>query len=386
MTKIPSPSIASLFPPGSKILLTGTGRQFIERIGIEAAREVVAGVLTGKNIRDQTEPLTRRRVAQVTGGVVALFAHGMAVIPDFKTQLSKLALAQLQSKLGKNKAEIWPAQWLIGLTDKGYQNILSGDSAKRNAYIAGFELAIADAAAKCKNDLGDLRLALGFVTTPAGKMVELDWAGIARLTTAIGCATLAIRGSDKSLYGKLFERLVLGSVLSILGFRLAKTGDKPGNSKVFWLSDSSDTRESDATAIYKPGKLARFDIGFIGPGNSEISKDKLSRFAQVAVRDKVEHSSKTFIVVDRLPPTGKTHAAAKLINAEIVQMSMKYWPRELAQHLGCWFETKFELANIEDSKVEAYLRSQLKTVPLQNFLADGVVNGADESDNETEVE
>lgn len=77
------PSIANFLPKGTKVLLTGSGRQFIERIGVEAARKVVAGVLTGENIRDQTEPLTRLRVAQVTGGIVAFFAHAKAAIPDF---------------------------------------------------------------------------------------------------------------------------------------------------------------------------------------------------------------------------------------------------------------------------------------------------------------
>lgn len=373
-----TPMISDLFPKGAKVLLTGSGRQFIERIGVEAARQVVGGVLTGKNIRDQTEPLTRRRVAQVTGGVVALFAHAKAAVPDFEGQLSQLALSQLTGSRRNKKADIWPAQWLIGLTGKGYQNVLGGNPAQREAYVKSFETAIADAAHKCRTELGDLRMTLGFVQTPAGKVIELDWNGIARLTTAVGCATLTLRGSDKSLYGKLFERLVLGSVLSILGFRRVNMANNKVDSGVFWLGDASGHRECDATAIHKPGKLARFDIGFIGPGNSEISKDKLSRYARVAERGTVEHSSKTFIVVDRLPRTGKTQAAAALIGAEIVQMSMKYWPRELAQHLGQWFGTEFDLAKIKDANVEAYLTERLNHVPLQEFLADVAVDAAED--------
>lgn len=269
------------------------------------------------------------------------------------------------------------------MTGKGYQNVLGGDAKQRGTYVATFESAIADAAQKCRDELGDMRLTLGFAKTPAGKVIELDWYGIARLTTAIGCATLTLRGSDKSLYGKLFERLVLGSVLSILGFRRVHPGDNSDDSEVFWLGDASDHRECDATAIYKPGKLARFDIGFIGPGNSEISKDKLSRYARVAERGPASYSSKTFIVVDRLPRTGKTQAAARLIDAEIVQMSMKYWPRELAQHLGKWFGTKYELAGVKDAQVEHYLRDRLQHVPLQEFLADVVVDAAeDEGEDE----
>jgi len=60
---------------------------------------------------------------------------------------------------------------------------------------------------------------LGFVEDASGKRVRLNWKDIARLTTAIGSQTLAIRGSDKSMYGKLFERLILGSMLTILGYK-----------------------------------------------------------------------------------------------------------------------------------------------------------------------
>lgn len=40
-------------------MLTGTGKQFIERIGVETVRDVVVSVLMGENIRTRTEPLTR---------------------------------------------------------------------------------------------------------------------------------------------------------------------------------------------------------------------------------------------------------------------------------------------------------------------------------------
>jgi hypothetical protein len=67
----------------------------------------------------------------------------------------------------------------------------------------------------------NLALTLGIVENGKGKQTPLTWKDITRLTTAIGSLTLTIRGSDKSIYGKLFERLILGSVLSILGFQQA---------------------------------------------------------------------------------------------------------------------------------------------------------------------
>ncbi len=45
-----------LFPEGGRILLTGSGQEFIQRIGVEAAKQVIINVLIGENIRKQTEP------------------------------------------------------------------------------------------------------------------------------------------------------------------------------------------------------------------------------------------------------------------------------------------------------------------------------------------
>ena len=70
------PTISSLFPESSRLLLTGGGQAFIERIGVEATRRVIHQVMMGENLRQHTEPLTRRRVAQISGAMVALFAKG----------------------------------------------------------------------------------------------------------------------------------------------------------------------------------------------------------------------------------------------------------------------------------------------------------------------
>ena len=187
--------------------------------------------------------------------------------------------------------------------------------------------------------------------------------------TAIGSMTLTIRGSDKSIYGKLFERLVLGSVLSILDFERVNPVTNDKDSRVFWLSDSSDARESDATILVKPGQLARFDIGFIGPGNSEISKDKLTRYAREIEIGKNRHSSRTYIIVDRLPDTSKTRQVAEKVGAEIVQMSLRFWPRDLAKRLCSQFDYQHDLAEMSDAEISGYLASRLEEIPIQEFVA-----------------
>lgn len=367
MPKKESPLLSTFFPETSRLLLTGGGKEFIERIGVEATRRVIHHVMMGENLRQQTEPLTRRRVAQISGAMLTMFVNGCLQAENFTDSLSEMALKQLQS--AKNdKAKLWPAQWLIGLTGKSVQNVLRSKADAFQDYVNDFESAIQEAAEKCRADMGDLEMTLAFVEDKNGRRVQLGWNDITRLTTAIGAQTLTIRGSDKSIYGKLFERLILGSFLSILGFERVNSSNIIKDKGVFWLSDSSDIRESDATLLVKRGKLARFDIGFIGVGNSEISKDKLSRYAREIEFAGGKRSSVTFIVVDRLPKTGKTQKAAEAIGAEIIQMSMKYWPRELAQRLGARLGIKHPLQRMPDDEISDYLEKELSAISVQEFL------------------
>lgn len=207
-----------LFPEGGRLLLTGGGKEFVERIGVAATRRAVLAVLMGENLRAQTEPLTRRRITQLSAALVALFAQGWRQFADFSDRLSSLAVEQITSRAKGDKANVRIAQWLIGLTDKSVQNVLRSDPQSLAAYVADFEAAIDEAAEQSRKSIGDMQMALGFVEDRFGQKVALGWRDISRLMTAIGSMTLTIRGSDKSIYGKLFERLVLGSVLSILDF------------------------------------------------------------------------------------------------------------------------------------------------------------------------
>jgi hypothetical protein len=141
---------------------------------------------------------------------------------------------------------------------------------------------------------------------------------------------------------------------------------------VFWLSDSSELRESDATLIYRPGKLVRFDIGFIGPGNSEISKDKLSRYEREAKVAGNVHHALTCVIVDRLPSSAKTVTAAERIGAEIIQMSMQYWPRTLAQRLGQRIGFQHEIQTMRDDRLHEYLKTKLTSLPIQDYVTPSI--------------
>jgi hypothetical protein len=307
----------------------------------------------------------------VSGALISLFLQGHLQVENFTDRLSGLALDELAKKGKKrDKANTWVAQWILGLTQKQIQNVLRSDLEQIKAYIEDFEAAINEAAERCHEDFGNISMTLGFVEDKEGKRVQLNWKDIARLTTAIGSQTLAIRGSDKSMYGKLFERLLLGSFLTILGYERVNPNNNRKAEGVFWLAeDRSASRDSDATLIVRPGKIAVFDIGFIGPGNPEISKDKMSRWSREIEREGQKIASTTFIIIDRLKETGRTKKAAEDAGAEIVQMSMQYWVRDLARKLGERFGVEYELQKLDNGEISPYLEKRLAAIPVQDFLS-----------------
>jgi hypothetical protein len=295
-----------------------------------------------------------------------MFTEGHLTNDKFGEQLTVLAVEQLKAGPKRNKAVMWPAQWVLGLNNKAVQNVLRDEKIER--YVEDFEEALLDAAEHCKR-FGDYRMTLARYQDKKRGRVELGWEGIAQLTTAIGAQTLALRGSDKSMYGKLFERLVLGSVLSLLGFdQVPPKQPKKGRGE-FWLSDRSGERECDATLVIEPGKLARFDIGFIGLGNPEITKDKLSRLAREIEHDGGTSSSVTFVIVDRLPKSGTTEKAAEKIGTGLVQMYMQIWPRSLAKSMGEKVGLKHRMAKMSDAEIRKFLKEGMDKMPVQDFLS-----------------
>jgi hypothetical protein len=358
--------LGDFFPEEFIELLTATGQNFIERIGPDLVRQATLRILLGDNVRSQTEPLTRQRIAEVGGALLAMFAKARSADAQFYDRLSALATEQLRSR----HPPAWPAQWALGLTTKGVQNSLRGDGNALETYVSTFEEAISQAAQNLHSRLGPLELRIALGTPQPEGSATLGWQQALRLTTALGCAELAIRGSDKSRYGKLFERLVLGSVLSILGFTLSELHGRETCAREFWLSDASDERECDATAIIEPGQVARFDIGFIGIGNPEIVRDKLSRFAREIERGGLTSASSTFVIVDRYPTGTRANSRqlAEKSGTAILQMSMSLWPRDLARELHHRMGYTHPLSSYEDAEARAYITNAIEQVDVVRFV------------------
>ena len=119
-------------------LLSASGEKLIRQVGMDVVRGVVYGILSGKNLRDSTEIITRRRIATLNLAILNMFLKGSETSSDFIQNLPHITSDILQRKKIA-KSERWVTQWMLGLTDKAFQNVLRDDpkalTEYRNRYI-----------------------------------------------------------------------------------------------------------------------------------------------------------------------------------------------------------------------------------------------------------
>jgi len=345
------------------LLDTRSGIEVAEEIGLDVVRGIILDVMSGINIRDSTEPLTRRRIALLNAAMISQYTS----LPDSGVSIESLAnsVATALERSRISRGEEWMLNWSLGLTDKAVQNVLRDDHLGLAGYTERFLETLRQVSERARKDFGELAGSLRV----GDKEIPLDWFFILYLTTGIGSQTLTIRGSEKSLYGKLFERLVLGTALHVLGFEFVSgSGPTDASKRQFWLSTTSK-RESDATLLIPPGRGVYFDIGFIGRGNPEITLDKVSRFERTAEFADREHGMATFIIVDRIGTRSRIEELARRIDGTVIQMSMSYWPQLLARQLHRRFDDYTdELLDAEHHRVHQLLGERLATAPIESLL------------------
>lgn len=356
-------SVSKYIPKLGLSLTKYTGSQLIERVGEDIIRSVVASILCGGNVRSLTEGLTQRRISLSNASMLIAYLKASKNIKDFNQNLLPIVSTELKTEKLSTEQKIF-LQWFIGLTGKSIQNVLRSDSEQVQAYLKELDNAIKNAVTQSKAEFGDL---LGTFTINRENYF-LSWPSILQLFTAIGTQTLALRGSEKSMYGKLFEKLILGSLLTILGFEKINPNDSTKSKKVFWLSQRESKRESDATLLYKPGIGVRFDIGFIGPGNTEISLDKVSRFEREMEFGRQQHFMSTIILVDRIGEGSRITDLAKKIDGHIVQMSMNYWVKEICDILKKNVGFEHKLLKMSNEESLNYVNSEMKKINLNSFM------------------
>jgi hypothetical protein len=273
--------------------------------------------------------------------------------------------ADILSRQRLTKSERWLAQWTLGLTDKAFQNVLRDDPNSLAEYRDRYIPACNEVITHHTQEYGELT---GIFKMDSGVKAEVNWLLMTYLLNTIGAQTLAIRGSEKSAYGKLFEKLILGSLLHILGFKHVSSGQPGKLKRVFWLASRGERCESDATLLYEAGKGVRFDLGFIGRGNPEISLDKVTRFEREISLGRSRWYLATIIIVDRIGANSRIGRLAQEVDGTIVQMSAAYWPQQVARELNRVLGFEHDLVNMKQARIGRFLERKLSQAPLEDFI------------------
>jgi hypothetical protein len=356
-------SVSKFIPKLGLNLAKYSGDELIERIGEDVIRNVVASILSGGNVRSLTEGLTQRRISLSHAAMLVTFFAASKNIKKFSENLFPTVSNELKSKKLSSEQKIF-LKWLIGLTGKSVQNVLRNDEEQIESYLKELDTALKNAVDQSNTEFGVLEGS--FLLDK--ERYSVNWLSLLQLFTAIGTQTLALRGSEKSMYGKLFEKLILGSLLTILGFIKIDPNTSTKSKKVFWLSQRETKRESDATILFKPGVGVRFDIGFIGPGNTEISLDKVSRFEREMDYGRQLHYMSTIVLVDRIGEGSRITSLAKNIDGIIVQMSMNYWVKEVCQVLKEKIGFEHKLLKMNNEEGLQYIKTEMKKIDLNSFI------------------
>lgn len=347
-----------------KKTITTTRSEFTETIGEDGTRDIIKRVLLGGNVRDTTEFITQRRLLNSYASMLELFVNTFSGQDtqqqnDLKTYVDSVIKELSTSKKNSKIFDLW----LLGLTKKGFDNIARGNLSE---YRKSFEFSTKNAVADFNEDFGQITGNLEL----NGKSVPLSWEVLSLMLLAIGAQTLTLRGSSKSMNGKMFEKLVLGSILTMIGFEFCSTPPKeidPEN-KIFWLSNMDENeRETDATIVYN-NKAVSIDIGFIGKGNPEITLDKVTRFGAYKRIGGEKHDMSTIIIVDTVADHSDLFNKAKRVKGKVLQMKHEDWTIQFANVLNNIFDLQLELSDLNTDDLEKYFESHLKDIQISNFI------------------
>lgn len=326
-------TLRQLIPEDSIKLVKYRAQDLIERLGKDIIANVVESILCGGNFRDLTEGLTQRRILLMNASLLTTYMKALKSIDNFQESYSHIIKSELKTKKLKANMKSF-LYWFLGLTGKGIQNIVR-DDAGFERYLTSLDSNLKEVSQYISNRYGELDVKF----TNNGVDYMMKWPSLLRCMLAMGAQTLTIRGSEKSMYGKFFEKLVLGSVLNLIGAELIDKNDTTKRNMVYWLSQTDEEkRECDATLLVRSGFGVRFDIGFVGQGNSEIPADKLSRYERVSERGDRRLYTSTIVLIDKIGEGSNVLNIARRSGGFVIQMSGTYWVYELAQTLKQEFE------------------------------------------------
>lgn len=343
--------------------IKATRTDFTNTTGDDGMKDIIRKVLLGGNVRDTTEFITQRRLLSSYASIIDLFSKSIAEKTADAHEYAEYVAVDL-SNARTDEQRILDL-WLLGLTKKGLDNIVR-DEANLVTYKSAFADSVSETAADMREHFGEV---CGNIELD-GKKIEIDWNTILLLCATLGAQTLSIRGSAKSMNGKLFEKLMLGSLLSIMGFeycpnpptRLRK------EQKLFWLSNMDENeRETDATLVYNCNAVS-IDIGFIGKGNPEITLDKVTRFNRYKQIAGMGHEMSTIIIVDTVGENSDLFNKAERVDGIVLQMSHSDWVAKFAQALKKIFNIDHPLQNMNRTELDSYLKAVLEPIDITQFI------------------
>lgn len=343
--------------------INSTRSDFIDMIGEEGIKDIIRNVFLGGNVRDTTEFITQRRLMNSYAAAYDLFINYLSDETSNPSDFIELICNELNRSSGNSKKTFY--LWLLGLTKKGFDNIVRTPE-HLNDYQNSFSSSVSETTADLTERFG----ALSGCFRLGEKEIQIDWKFITLLSLFIGSQTLTIRGSSKSMNGKLFERLLLGTLLTIMGFDFCATPPKSfqNGDKLFWLSNMDENeRETDATLIYN-GIAISIDIGFIGKGNSEISLDKVTRFNRYKEIAGISHTMKTVIIVDTVAEKSDLLNKAARVGGIVLQMIRSDWIMLFAKEICSIFGLDHPLQHKNINELDPYLQSQMQNMDIRKFI------------------
>lgn len=342
--------------------IKATSSDFTNMVGEEGVRDVVKKVFLGGNVRDITEFITQRRLINSYSAMIDLYLKEIGSKAEKTEDYASYVANDLTES--KGDAKILDL-WLLGLTKKGLDNIVRTQENIVD-YQYSFTESMDDAIESLENEYGPLKGTIEI----NGRKMDLNWSVISFMLMTMGAQTLSIRGSAKSMNGKMFEKLILGSLLSVMGFTfLPKPPSKIDKfKKSFWLSNMDENeREIDATVAYN-GIAVSIDIGFIGKGNPEITLDKVTRFNAYKQIGGISHDMSTIIIVDTVGENSDLFNKADRVNGHVLQMKNRDWTIEFSRTLCKIMDISHELSAMKLSDLDSYFERKLKDIDMSKFI------------------
>lgn len=364
------PTLRELIPEPSIKLVKYSAKNLIDRLGRDIIASVVESILCGGNFRHLTEGLTQRRILLMNASLIVTYLKALNSIDFFQSNISHIVKSELTTKKLNSNIKCY-LYWFLGLTGKSIKNVVR-DNKGFERYLSDLDANMEDISHYISDTYGELDMTI----TNNGVKYLMQWPSLLRCMLAMSAQTLTIRGSEKSMYGKFFEKLVMGSVLNLIGAEFIDKNDTSKRNMVYWLSQTDDEkRECDATLLVRAGFGVRFDIGFIGEGNTEIPADKLSRYERVSERGDRRLYTSTIVLIDKIGKNSNVFKIAERNGAYVIQMSGTYWVYELARTLKNEFEFyDHPLLYMSKENSLNYIKENMHKIDLENFM-----NGLEEN-------